>query len=564
MRERDRNTWRGLAVLALAAVIGFGGVAAEAKWSFGVMSDTQWKSDLDGENPGTCAVGIATQVQQAFMDHGVDFVVQVGDLVDSVGTNGVNENVRAAAAQQLYDAGVGFYPMRGNHDDGQASALLFQANYPQTRGQGANVGGAANFSSPFETLNGLSYAFTYENARFVMIDQFRRADNTGSTNNNLNDQVGWVNATLGAKPANGHAFVFAHKNLIGGNHTDVIFGSNPASNIDTQNAFIGALDANGVRYYNGGHDHMHHRSLVASPDGQSSVQQIITSSNSYKFYVPTSTPRDVAYNNPPRETMIEQELFTVGYYVYTVDGPRVTVEHWAADPIPETAGLEDIDLTVTPDLDFRLRETFGYSLNGKETFVAQGSSYAMADDTNLAVSLGETGYVGTTMAILNGANGSTRTDHAGRALTKAVNTGWTARGDDAELFSDVLSLWGMGEITPWGTEDTDGGDAFVLSLSYTGALADLLDGGEVALRTRDANGNWILAVAGNVGGTATFVGDAAYDPAMHGLGSYGYDSSTYTAWAVINHNSDFAVAVPEPATLSLLALSGLALIRRRR
>jgi hypothetical protein len=40
--------------------------------------------------------------------------LQVGDLTDTPGTNNVNLDVRAAFAQALYDAGIGFYPLRGS------------------------------------------------------------------------------------------------------------------------------------------------------------------------------------------------------------------------------------------------------------------------------------------------------------------------------------------------------------------------------------------------------------------------------------------------------------------
>jgi hypothetical protein len=47
------------------------------------------------------------------------------------------------------------------------------------------------------------------------------------------------------------------------------------------------------------------------------------------------------------------------------------------------------------------------------------------------------------------------------------------------------------------------------------------------------------------------------------LGSFGCDTTTDTVWAVLDHNSQFGV-VPEPSTLSLLALGLPALLARRR
>ena len=47
------------------------------------------------------------------------------------------------------------------------------------------------------------------------------------------------------------------------------------------------------------------------------------------------------------------------------------------------------------------------------------------------------------------------------------------------------------------------------------------------------------------------------------LGSFGCDITTNTVWAIVDHNSSFGT-VPEPATMTLLALGGLAVLRRRR
>src|SRR4030042_1487490 len=100
-------------------------------WSFGVMADTQWTPygfrdddgdgvktygllDPEGENKGSVAVGIIDQLNQRFIAHGVKFVIAVGDLTDNGSDAGIA--ARAAAAQALYNAGIGFFPMRGNHE----------------------------------------------------------------------------------------------------------------------------------------------------------------------------------------------------------------------------------------------------------------------------------------------------------------------------------------------------------------------------------------------------------------------------------------------------------------
>jgi hypothetical protein len=177
-------------------------------WRFGVMSDTQWKANLDGENPETVAVGIINQLNSEFISHDVSFVIQVGDLTDKA-TDSPNGNpsnrtldTRAEAAQALYDAGIGFFPVRGNHEGSATAAMDIPVLFPQTTGTGPNVVGAMNFSSPFPTLNGLSYSFDYNNARFVLIDQFTRTDGSnylGNTNNNAIDQLDWIDAQISGK-----------------------------------------------------------------------------------------------------------------------------------------------------------------------------------------------------------------------------------------------------------------------------------------------------------------------------------------------------------------------------
>lgn len=518
--------------------------AQAEKFSFGVMSDTQWKSNLDGENPGTCAVGIINQINAQFIGADVDFVVQVGDLVDSV-SNVNNLEARAAAAQSLYDAGIGFFPLRGNHESNQAAAVKTQALFEQTQGLGDNVYGATNFSSPQANLNGLTYSFDYGNARFVLLDQFTRTDGSYGS---IIDQQSWIDSTLSGRDADTHAFVFSHKQLLGGNHSDNLFGD-PDDNVAAQDAFIRSMDDNNVGYLMSGHDHMHDLSIVSSTDGGSEVHQLITSSDSYKFYTPKDPSNQERYNTIGQE-VIAQELYSVGYYVFTVEGDCVTADFYAADPDPSTAGLLNVSLKYTPDLNFSLRQTFGYSLNGREFVLGGGESYSAVQD---AIAAGN-GFLGTSMA-LNGLVGTTGVILDGRSTVLDITTGWVAAEEG--LASDILKIWGMSNRL--GTDETD---IFMLTMSYDELLVSLEDiNSELfGIRTRGIGGEWVLA--GDM-----FMGDLDLSSLVIGtdtLGQYGIDSTSGLAWAIVNHNSDFAVAVPEPATISLLTIGAIAAIRRRK
>ncbi len=548
-----RNCIKQLCALTLVLFIGVLSAHAQS-WKFGVMCDTQWPNSPDNKNPNV-AVNVINHLNQEFINHGVKFVVQVGDLTDN-GSN-LSLDIWATFAQALYNAGIGFYPLRGNHESSKTAALEVQRIFPQTQAGVNNqtpvdasitstiyglqpnthttytVG--SNFSSSSSDFAGLTYSFDYGNARFVLLDQF--TPTSGLSHSVLDaSQISWMNAQLSDPDRPEHAFVFGHKHLISENHADTLFGNNPSANPSgLQDAFMASLFDNGVRYYIGGHDHMHNRAIVTSPDGYSKVQDIILASDSYKFYIPQIPSNDARYDIPaygifngPREMEISQELFTVGYYIVTVDGPRVTVDYYAS---PNGCN-GDCDLTydVIP-YTFTKRESFGYSLNGKEFQIPQGESYANIQDE----------FSSTTARILSGFNGSTEADYAGRAFTKTVDTGWTAKAvgtpkTDEDSASDILSVWGMADL---GRIDTD---VFTLSMSYDPEKSrpEHLGEGLFGLATRDDDGNWINAVSKNIGGTPKFV-MGPWNP-RYPLGTYGIDPGTHTAWAVINYNGDFAVA----------------------
>jgi hypothetical protein len=525
-------------------------IQASSAWSFGVMGDTQWTliTDPAENNPSGVSVSIIDQIDQQFINKRVKFVIQVGDLTEN--GNDADVTRRANAAQALYDAGIGFFPMRGNHEtyakptNGYA-ITAFQTNFPQTQCLSKTFG-AANCSSPFpvsSNLTGMSYSFDYgpaaSNARFVIIDNWatpsKKVDAAGYPYGySISDQQSWISSRLDKNNRGTlHIFVFSHQPLIAENHQDSLFSGYTNANQDWQNTFLAGLQNNDVKYYIGGHDHIHQRSIITSPDGISNIQQLICASNSSKFYAPKPVNDPKWYGQKSRETSISQELQTVGYYIFTVDGPCVTVDYysddhggWLSDEnYPAETGNGLIN-KVTPTFNFVKKATWGYSFNGKEFLVGgtNGTSYTVVQDR----------FGNTSAKIISGTYSNKATDYNGRILTQTVDMGWSPMTQDTN--SDILTLWGMADL---GTGQTD---VFTLSLSHdhNSVNREKLKRGLFGMVTKDAQGNWVNAVDKNFGGKKKFV----YGPWLpdYELGTYGVDPHTKTVWAVINYNGDFAAA----------------------
>jgi hypothetical protein len=314
----------------------------------------------------------------------------------------------------------------------------------------------------------------------------------------------WLNTQL---QMNDHeqAFVFQHKNLLGQNHKDNMFGGSNDANTTQQNNFLKVLEDNNVRYDISGHDHMHHQSVVASPDGTSSVHELICASDSYKYYTP---------GNPfsSRDNSISEQLYKTGYYIFTVDGPRVTGKYYETTPLSNGDVSSNASSVV-----WTLSETFGYSLNGKEFLIGSGGSFNSVVDS----------YHTTAMS-LAGTNSSTAKTADGRLVSKDVNTGWTDRDNSGEI-SNILTLWGLQDID----QSSMAGAGVTLTLSYD---TSSLVGAPYIVEINDDKTWTPLASVVNLDGTvsATITGDGNY------------------------------VVVPEPASLSLIGLGALGLLARKR
>jgi len=129
-------------------------------------------------------------------------------------------------------------------------------------------------------------------------------------------------------------------------------------------------------------------------------------------------------------------------------------------------------------------------------------------------------------------------------LTSSFSETSAALNDEIRL-SDVYHFEGTGS------------SVFVLELSMSSVEA----GSYLAWLDTSTN-SWVNAVDGNTGANDIQFINGAYDGNLV-VGHYGINTATGTVWAVLDHNSAFAI-VPEPGTCALLILGGMALLARRQ
>jgi hypothetical protein len=287
-----------------------------------------------------------------------------------------------------------------------------------------------------------------------------------------------------------------------------------------------------VKYFFGGHDHLHNRAAVFSTDGTQWVYNMILASNSYKFYQPLDTANDVKYDIPAfgreRERQLSQDLYKIGYYIVTVDGSQVTVDYYA---VP-TGLTKEGTISTSPILtgNWKKIETYGYNLKERTYKVNPGSSFASYFDQ----------FNGTRAGFLSGTSDSTAKDASNRSFFKGITTSWTVK-------TGYQAVRGMGSniVRLAGISNSVHGDTcgiFAFAMTYDTVINEsAAPDSAFGLVVRDENGKWINAVNKNFGGTPHFV-LGAY-ASSYPIGTYGIDIKQHIVWAVLNYNNaNFAVA----------------------
>ena len=222
-------------------------------------------------------------------------------------------------------------------------------------------------------------------------------------------------------------------------------------------------------------------------------------------------------------------------------GTLVLASNTAAGTTGIAIGASSATLQINSGITIANNITLSNASSAVTRQVAAGGNYTVGTSGNLTSSFGGTN---TTAKILAGANSAGTTDTITMSFRNTA-----AATNDAIRMSDVFTLSGVTNI---GGSQTD---QFVLQLNASTVTSSSFIGWL-------SGGSWVNAVSGNSGGTPLFV-LGAYTG--QGLGSYGVDVTNHNVWAVLDHNSDFAV-VPEPATWALLAfsLTTVMVFRRRR
>ena len=216
-----------------------------------------------------------------------------------------------------------------------------------------------------------------------------------------------------------------------------------------------------------------------------------------------------------------------------------------------TTAANAADSGISINVGFATADTSGsQSAFGTALTAAVGSSASLAGLASKTAN-----SLGTEATLLAGTTASAGTVSMGwRALTGADKSGGQS------IVSDVVNL-----STPTST------NPFVLQMSFTSGELGGMSASTAFLAWLNGSNQWVNAVTGNTGNNATggelgYLGNFASFQTDNGttlssyIGAYGVDTTADVVWAVVNHNSQFGVMVPEPGTLALLVTGLIGLL----
>ena len=222
------------------------------------------------QNNGVSALVMATIANDIVAQNSaqkVDFVLFPGDMI--TGEDQVSAHISSEldtwknTMKPVSDANIPIYTTRGNHEysstspvgasnPADPSLLTYKDHFPLTAG----------LLSPVGAENGLTYAFTYKNAKFIAFDQYAGRTTTfnntqyapGSNSGQM--MKSWVLDQINTSTS-GVNFVMAHEMMWPStSHPDCL-----ANDPDSRDALVHAMGKHNGTYL-AGHDHMYVRGTM--------------------------------------------------------------------------------------------------------------------------------------------------------------------------------------------------------------------------------------------------------------------------------------------------------------
>jgi hypothetical protein len=264
---------------------------------------TSWKFIVTGDSRGTSASDpvnsvMLPKIAQTIVNEHVDLSVWPGDLVYGASTQAELQaqlTTWRSLMAPVYDAGIGVYPIRGNHDS--LSRTTWRTVFPELPDNG-----------PTEEKK-VTYSVTHENAFFVGLDEY------WTSHPHAVDQE-WLNGQFAAN-TQPHVFVFGHEPAFKVVHADCL-----DDNVTARNTLIDSIEAEGGRTYFCGHDHMYNHAQ-ADDDGNpnNDFHQVLVGTAGAPLYSWSGT-----YDGDNDGYTLTNCHYdgTYGYVLGEVNGPAVT------------------------------------------------------------------------------------------------------------------------------------------------------------------------------------------------------------------------------------------------
>ncbi|MCU0662550.1 MAG: metallophosphoesterase [Myxococcota bacterium] len=258
-------------------------------WKFIVIGDSRGSDN--GVN--TAAWG---HLVTAIVSEEADFILFSGDLTTAGQASELEQ--WKTTSKPLYDAGMGVYAVRGNHDDSSLStwndAFSGDAQFPQ--------------NGPSDQKN-LTYSVTHKNVFFAAIENYSADTEVPQA---------WLDVELAANTAP-HVFVFGHEPAFAADHADTL-DDHPGA----RDQFWESLKAAGARTYFCGHDHFYDHARIGDGDGNDAndLHQFIVGTAGAPFY-----DFDGGYpgNNGDYDPVQEHFSDQYGYVLVLIDGLKVSL-----------------------------------------------------------------------------------------------------------------------------------------------------------------------------------------------------------------------------------------------